>query len=60
MTVGDLKELLKSNLLEDRNEIKFAFPRDDDEHYADMTDGQIEMRPSGRAIVFRSSEEGHL
>lgn len=58
MTVGDLKELLKSNLLEDRNAIKFAFPKGDDEDYADLTDCQIEMHPGGRAIVFRSTEEG--
>lgn len=58
MTVGDIKELLTSNLLEDRNAIKFAFPKGDDEEYVDLTDCQIEMHASGRAIVFRSREEG--
>jgi hypothetical protein len=60
MTVGDLKELLKSNLLEDRNQLFFAFPSGDDEEFKGLTDCQIEMHASGRVIVFRSQAEGHL
>lgn len=56
MTVGDLKELLKSNLLEDRHTLAFAFAKGDDEDYKPLTDCQIEMGAAGRVLVFRTSE----
>lgn len=52
MTVGDLKELLKSNLLEDRHEIVLSFYDRDDEDYKLVVGSEIEMLGGVRKLVF--------
>jgi hypothetical protein len=52
MTVGDVKELFKSQLLEDHNELLLAVPEGDDERF-ETIDAQIEDYHAGRKVVFR-------